>query len=400
MQPEQDPARNSQVTMRSSSAYAEISSGVAPPVPAAAVRQQSYYEAVRRNGATADANPMNFVNSASTANLVDELTCPKEFYQVRNHHMYPIVEDEQQQEVDKQSKMISRGAYLLIIAICVVSVCLAIFCCVLTINMQKKVETLEKRFGQRQPTSSAQGSNPRNVMCLPCDDIKQGPFPEDNEALSTLDKIFENGTEICCAKSPEQVSTLFDLFTKRKITGKCTEETHGNCSSSSGTPPPPPSKPTQKAISAHLQIGKQTSGGPDIQPIRNWLNDRTLTHLDGIEIRKDRLIVPETGVYFIYSQAGFLIYYDSTHPVSAHEQSVFHYVYRYNARLPNNGVQEMMRSDMSQCWEQNKSFTRYTSYVGSAIKLEKNDELYVEVSNFSSLVIDGSVTFFGMYLIR
>ena len=136
------------------------------------------------------------------------------------------------------------------------------------------------------------------------------------------------------------------------------------------------------------------------QPIRNWLSDRATTFLDGVEIRHDRIVVPETGLYFVYSQAGFLIYYDSNKAVAGRGQSLFHYVYRYNARLPNGGNQELMRSDMSQCWEQSKTYSRYTSYIGAAIKLQQNDELYVKVSNFASLQAEPSLTFFGMFKIN
>lgn len=122
--------------------------------------------------------------------------------------------------------------------------------------------------------------------------------------------------------------------------------------------------------------------------------------MEGVEIRNDRIVVPETGLYFVYSQAGFLIYYDPKMDVSAHEQSLFHYVYRYNGRLPNGGEQELMRSDMSQCWEQSKTYSRYTSYIGAAIKLQRHDELYVKVSNFASLATEPSLTFFGMFKIN
>lgn len=398
MQPVQDSdqTRNSPVTMRSS--YAEASSGGA--FLAATKRQESYYEAVRPNGARDNnVGQLNNVNSASTANLVD-VTLPKEL--IPGPPLYncpPIPEEDEPRMVDKNSKILSRGPYFILIAICLISVSLTIFCCVTTLNMQQKIESLEKEVGQRAPSSAAQASRPATEMCVFCDDLKQGPFPEDNQALFTLDQRSENGTEICCANSPEQVSTLFDLFTKRKLTAKCNKESRENCSSTSESRPSPPPKP-QNTISAHLQIGRTTRGVTGFQPIRNWLHDRSGSHLDGMTLQGGRLIVPETGVYFVYSQAGFLIYYDLHTPLSASDQSVFHYIYRFNARLPNSGVQELMRSDIAQCWEQNKSYARYTSYTGAAIKLEKNDEIYVNVSKYDSLVSEPSVTFFGMFKVR
>ena len=213
--------QNKSTTIRSESDYAEATSaGMAAPE-----RQQSYYEAIRNVKPPTDG--INITSCASTAQLVDEITCPKEFYQVRNHHHQqvhipnhrihppPIVEEEQEsvRESLKNSKIISRGAYLLLVAICLVSVCLAIFCSVMTINMQKQVNDMEKKIGQRGPSSSAQGQGQGQTtpMCLPYDDIKQGPFDDDNKALDSLDIEIVNGTKICCARSPEQVSILFDL---------------------------------------------------------------------------------------------------------------------------------------------------------------------------------------------
>lgn len=203
MQPEHETAVNMH---HSSSSYEE-----ANPAMATTARQQSYYEAIRRP----NTDGINIANSASTAHLVDEVTCPKEFYQLRHHqriHPPPIEEEEQNaREVYKNSKIISRGAYLILVAVCLVSVCLAIFCSVMTINMQKQVEDMQKNYGQRGAVSSAQGSSPPSVICLPCDDIKQGPFPEDNPALVSLEIRIVNETEICCANRPEQVSIIFDL---------------------------------------------------------------------------------------------------------------------------------------------------------------------------------------------
>ena len=205
------------VAMRSgSSGYADINS-VRPHLEInPAVRQMSYYEAVRGN--TEVASPVSSMgnNSSSTVNLVEDLTCPKDMhnYQIRQHRMYPpiIEEEDPREKVDSKSKRISRIVYLLLVAICVISVSLSIFCSVLTINMQKKIDDLEKKVGHRTPTSSPQESKPAaSSMCVPCDDIKQGPFEEDNKQLATLDKRFENGLEICCATGSEQVATLLDL---------------------------------------------------------------------------------------------------------------------------------------------------------------------------------------------
>lgn len=48
-------------------------------------------------------------------------------------------------------------------------------------------------------------------LCVPCADLKFGPFPEDNEHLTKLNKKTVNGVEVCCGNSPNQTSAILGL---------------------------------------------------------------------------------------------------------------------------------------------------------------------------------------------
>lgn len=48
-------------------------------------------------------------------------------------------------------------------------------------------------------------------VCVPCADLKFGPFPEDNEHMSKLMKKTVNGVEVCCGNSPNQTATILSL---------------------------------------------------------------------------------------------------------------------------------------------------------------------------------------------
>lgn len=48
-------------------------------------------------------------------------------------------------------------------------------------------------------------------LCVPCADLKFGPFPEDNEHLTKLSKKMVNGVEVCCGNSPNQTSAILGL---------------------------------------------------------------------------------------------------------------------------------------------------------------------------------------------
>ena len=48
-------------------------------------------------------------------------------------------------------------------------------------------------------------------MCLPCADMKLGPFPEDNRRLRSLTRRVRLGVEECCATTAEQNTLILDL---------------------------------------------------------------------------------------------------------------------------------------------------------------------------------------------
>jgi hypothetical protein len=50
--------------------------------------------------------------------------------------------------------------------------------------------------------------NEHKKLCVPCADLKFGPFPEDNSHLSMLTRKIVNGIEVCCGNSPNQTSTI------------------------------------------------------------------------------------------------------------------------------------------------------------------------------------------------
>ena len=107
--------------------------------------------------------------------------------------------------------------------------------------------------------------------------------------------------------------------------------------------------------------------------------------------------MPETGVYFLYSQVGFVVYYtDNEEPDNHGAQSLFHTVFRYNVIYPKE--QELLRSSFTQCWERQKDYGRYTSYVGASVMLNKGDKIYVKVSKIQFLATnEPETTYFGLF---
>ncbi|KAH3808404.1 uncharacterized protein LOC127836267 [Dreissena polymorpha] len=252
-------------------------------------------------------------------------------------------------------------------------------------------------------------SEGNNRLCLPCAELLLEPFSADTSELGDLMKHEEKGQGICCAKLVTQISVLFNLFAKRKQMERCSTETKSSytCNASdtvtAGSPSFSANGNSFGNISAHLQAGTQPVNKETDAQIRNWSFGPVApgTHLTNIRLSSDNrsLVIPESGRYFLYSQVGLLIYYNPEAPLEfpSPSQSLIHVVYRYNMIYPTSH-EELLRSDVTQCWEQKKDYGRYTSYVGASVLLNKGDLVYVKVSKIEFLSkSDFGVTYFGLF---
>ncbi|XP_052776500.1 uncharacterized protein LOC128214200 isoform X1 [Mya arenaria] len=324
-----------------------------------------------------------------------------------HHHIRRKSIDEEADTTDKP--FINKFSLIIIVFMILVSAAISVMSLVFVMKVQQQMEDLQTKYDSLH-TSQAQTAREPNI-CLPCTELEQGPLPEDTPELKDLLKMNENGLEMCCAKTGTQVALLLNLFSKRKQLEKCALEelknenqpaTSCNSTGPPGSAPLPPTQPLYGNVSAHLQAGSQPDNLDREQPIQNWQVglDAPGTHLTNIEMTADKkyLVIPSTGRYFLYSQVGFLIYYNEDTPIDPEQgsQSLFHFVYRYNHLYA--GKQELLRSDITQCWEKNKDYGRYTSYVGASVLLNKGDKIYVEVSKLELLSRgESSLTYFGLF---
>lgn len=303
-------------------------------------------------------------------------------------------------------QFISRCSFYCIAGLAFLAVIFAAVSFTMLFNLISKYEELERKLNSAQASYALAQKDAHT--CLPCGELYQGPFEEDNEELKKLITKEENGVQICCTKTAAQLSIMLNLFAKRKQRENCAQEslekensTASACENTSA-PITPPMRPNG-TISAHLVVGgRHPQTDVDFQPIRHWRQGMPGTHMSNINVTAEnsRIVVPETGLYFLYSQVGFLIYYDEDQAQPISSQSIFHVVYRYNAIYPLDGSEELLRSVITQCWEKNKDYGRYTSYVGAAVKLNKGDQLYVKVSRIQDVNKGASTTYFGLFKIN
>ena len=114
-------------------------------------------------------------------------------------------------------KCVSRCTIYILQMMTVLSLLLACVSIGITTKLWEKCNNLETRISSAEGTYTAGLADP--YVCIPCDDLVQGPFPEDKEKLRELNLIRkeENGSMTCCAKSPEQISVLLDLVSLHLI---------------------------------------------------------------------------------------------------------------------------------------------------------------------------------------
>ncbi|XP_062598005.1 tumor necrosis factor ligand superfamily member 10-like [Saccostrea cucullata] len=240
-----------------------------------------------------------------------------------------------------------------------------------------------------------ENQNSRQI-CVPCADLKFGPFPEDNTHLSKLMRKVVNGVEVCCGGTPNQTSAILRLvFEKRKnvtharamIQGQESLRARANAT-----------QRNQNDVAAHLLIGPQfaaMSSELGQAAVRNWMTADPIAHVKGMQLGHDRIRINSSGLYYIYSQVYFLSQYFGGKSSGA--TTLYHYVYRYNVIYPNGGEELLLKSIRTQCWERNKDYDDYTSFTGGVFRLNVGDEIYVKVSNISQVSQDPKATFLGMF---
>ncbi|XP_033760459.1 lymphotoxin-alpha-like [Pecten maximus] len=225
-------------------------------------------------------------------------------------------------------------------------------------------------------------------ICQRCDELKTGPFDDDNPVLGVLDRE----GDICCASTPNQIKIILDLmYQRQKTISDNLGDRNINQSKSSQD------KPSSGVVSAHLLVGlqqlKATRHGPD--SIRNWDRTDRISHLEGLVLNNDKLSIPKKGLYLVYSQICFSIP-DTGDFIDRNIPFLYHYVYRYNVVYPNGGNQLLLKSVNSQRLDPSTGFGDLTSYTSAALRLDRGDQLYIRVSNSSFVSRDQKASFFGV----
>ncbi|XP_074508897.1 tumor necrosis factor b (TNF superfamily, member 2) [Sebastes fasciatus] len=125
----------------------------------------------------------------------------------------------------------------------------------------------------------------------------------------------------------------------------------------------------------------------------------------GFQLENNQIIIPQTGLYFVYSQASFRVSCsdgDDEDGAGKRHTPLSHRIWRYSDSLGSKA--SLMSAVRSACQNtaQEDSYTDgqgwYNAiYLGAVFQLNKGDKLWTETNQLSELETDEGRTFFGVF---
>ncbi|KAL4646829.1 tumor necrosis factor-like [Arapaima gigas] len=120
-----------------------------------------------------------------------------------------------------------------------------------------------------------------------------------------------------------------------------------------------------------------------------------------LKLVKNRIVIPASGLYFVYSQASFrvnceLLNKATDQPLTHLSHSVFRFSDSYGGEKPLLGTVHTACANMASDHDPSDRFFS-TIYLGAVFQLEKGDWLRTETGHLEDLDFDGGKTFFGVF---
>lgn len=144
------------------------------------------------------------------------------------------------------------------------------------------------------------------------------------------------------------------------------------------------------------------------QKIQSWESEKGLAFLQNVELSDGELVVPQAGLYYIYSQTYFrhsLIEEDQSDREeedgpsgeSVRGKPMLQYVYKKVSSYPVPIL--LMKNARTTCWSRDTEYGLYSIYQAGLFQLGGGDRVFVTVSNVSTIDMDEKSSFFGAFLV-
>ncbi|KAM3872906.1 tumor necrosis factor b (TNF superfamily, member 2) [Diretmus argenteus] len=136
-----------------------------------------------------------------------------------------------------------------------------------------------------------------------------------------------------------------------------------------------------------------------------WKSDQGQAFAQGgFRLKDNQIIIPRTGLYFVYSQASFRVSCNDGDGESTGKRiaPLSHRIWRYSDSI--GGKASLMSAVRSACQRaaHEDSYREgegwYNAiYLGAVFQLNRGDTLWTETNQLAELESDGSKTFFGVF---
>lgn len=120
------------------------------------------------------------------------------------------------------------------------------------------------------------------------------------------------------------------------------------------------------------------------------------------QLVNNEIIIPKTGLYFVYSKAAFHIVCGNTDAAENDLAPLSHRIWRYSDSIGNNATLMSGMRTVCQSTAADGNVTedqgRYnTIYLGAVFKLNIGDKLWTETNKLTELEAQEGMTFFGVF---
>lgn len=135
-----------------------------------------------------------------------------------------------------------------------------------------------------------------------------------------------------------------------------------------------------------------------------WLTSQGQGFSQGnLQLQNNSIVIPKSGLYFVYSQASFIVSCGGQGGSVANPPPLSHHIRRYTDSM--GGTVPLMSGERSACQsgggaegsELASHNWHNTIYLGAVFKLRTNDRLWTETKPMSKVEKDEGKTFFGVF---
>ncbi|KAJ8357106.1 hypothetical protein SKAU_G00199000 [Synaphobranchus kaupii] len=133
------------------------------------------------------------------------------------------------------------------------------------------------------------------------------------------------------------------------------------------------------------------------QKIESWKTDSGLAFLRNMKMSNGELVIPQAGLYYMYSQTYFRQARSLEGEDSGRNEQMLQYIYKKVVSYPEPIL--LMKNARTTCWSEKAEYDLYSIYQAGVVQLNAGDRVFVSVSNISTVDMDEKSSFFGAFLV-